>query len=524
MQLASEGIIRKYLLKNISALFFASFFFLFGCRKIKNGDGIVPQTCTDANSNCPRYISEELTLNPSGNAPLTGIIRVVSNQPILLSYKVKGQDGIDFTFSNKRMSIGNDTAINLFGLYPATNNLVTLSIQNKAGLIAHKTIEVQTAELPPDIPQPAEIKVNGKKAGMVSHFILLFPNKFKALSTSLGANTIAVDDFGKVRWYFSHPLLKGRTTVPAKNGHWFVLLSNSCVEIDLMGNVINNIALANRGHHDVCQAPNGDLIYLGESNQNNTVEDKVYRVSYPAGAVIDSINIYNILDPLRKQMPVGQPNDWLHCNSIVYNEADHSVIISGRNQSAVFSIDMASKRLNWILADTTGWKASLRPFLLKPVGAGFEHSWGQHSAILKPGDHNTILVFDNGNDRSYENPLPPTANYSRCVEYTINATAKTVIQNFSFGKSFGSVLYAPFLGNVQYLNDGHMLAVYGGIYKDQDGHATELSNPKGQTQIRIFETDKNQQIYFDLSVKNPVSSDPGLTGFFSYRAYSFSFR
>ncbi len=507
-----------------SMVFLIMLQFLEACKKKTLRGEIIPGICTGANANCPSFQNFNLIMNPSGNAPLTGIITITANQPIKLSYTVQGQDGEDFSFSNDKISTGNDTSINLFGLYPGFANTVTVSIQNKEGFIVQKIITVPANALPADIPHPNEIMVNSRKAGITSKFVMLFPNKFRALSASLGANTIAIDSYGKVRWYLTSPLLKGKTTVPLKNGNWLVLLTNAFVEFDLMGTILKNVPIAMRSHHDVCQATNGDLIYLGESNLNNTIEDKVYRVNCNTGALIDSINIYNILDPLRPQLPAGQANDWLHCNSIEHDAVDNSIIISARHQSAVFKIDLATKKLKWILADSTGWNSSLKPYLFKPTGPAFEQCWGQHSAILKPGDNNTLLVFDNGNVRSYTNPVAPMANYSRCVEYSINAGSKTVAQNFEFGKSYGSALFAPYISNVQYLSNDHMLVNFGGIYKDINNNAIDLNNPNGRNQVRIFEIDKQQNVYFDISIKNPNTSEPQLIGFMSYRAYSFSFK
>ncbi|MES2776324.1 MAG: aryl-sulfate sulfotransferase [Bacteroidota bacterium] len=497
---------------------------LSNCKKKFQGPDIVPGICTEPNGSCPEFQSLQYALNPSGNAPLTAVISVTANQPVTLSYTVKGQDGEDFSFSNNSLSVDYDTAINLFGLYPGFTNTVVVSIANKDGFIVQKTLSIATSTLPADVPQANEIIVNARNSGILSKFIMLFPNKFKALSSSLGANTIAIDTYGKVRWYFTNTALKGKHALPLKNGHWLVMLGSSFVEVDLMGNIIKTIPVFFKTHHDVCIAANGDLIYLGDSDLNNTIEDKVYRVNYNTGALIDSINIFTILDPLRPQMPVGPANDWLHTNSISYDAVDNSIIVSGRQQSAVFKIDLATKQLRWILADTTGWNNTLKTRVLKSSGANFEHSWGQHSAILKPGDHNAILVFDNGNSRSYTHPLVPTANYSRCVEYTINEEAKTVVQNFEFGKSYGAALFAPYISNVQYLTSDRMFINYGGIYKDIANNATELDNPNGRNQVRIFETDRNRNVYFDISIKNPNTAEPQLIGFMSYRAYSFSFQ
>lgn len=116
----------------------------------------------------------------------------------------------------------------------------------------------------------------------------------------------------------------------------------------------------------------------------------------------------------------------------------------------------------------------------------------------------------------------PINNYSRCVEYTINETNKTVVQNFDFGKSYGSELFAPYIGNVQYLANNHILIDYGGIYKDINNNAIDITTPSGRNQIRIFEIDKEQNVYLDISIKN-IMATPSLTGYFSYQAYSFNF-
>ncbi len=58
-----------------------------------------------------------------------------------------------------------------------------------------------------------------------------------------------------------------------------------------MGNFLKTLPLTFTSHHDVSQMTNGDLIYLGEYSLNNTIEDKVYRIDFNTGALIDSLNI-----------------------------------------------------------------------------------------------------------------------------------------------------------------------------------------------------------------------------------------
>ena len=123
-------------------------------------------------SNGPTFQNFQLTMNPSGNAPLAGKITVSSNQKIKLSYTVKGQDGEDFSFSNDKFSAANDTTINLYGLYPDFTNTITATITSLSGQVSQKTFYVKTDHLPVDLPQSNEIIVNVHNSNILTKFIL----------------------------------------------------------------------------------------------------------------------------------------------------------------------------------------------------------------------------------------------------------------------------------------------------------------------------------------------------------------
>lgn len=497
------------------------------CLNLYNG---TEWTClnTPTISNGLTFQNLQLTLNPSGNCPLCGSIAVTASQPIKLSYTVKGQDGEDFTFTNTKISIRNDTTISLYGLYPNYTNTVIIKITSILGQVSERTLYVKTDVLPADLPQSNEIIVNARNSNVLTKFILNFPIKTKGAFNSPAGALVSgyptvIDSYGKIRWYLKIPLGVNTIMQPLKNDNWLLAFDNTFKEIDLSGNIIKNIPLPFMYHHDVAQLPNEDLIYLGNSNLNNTIEDKIYTINFNTGAVIDSLNLYTILDPLRPQLPVGLSNDWFHANSITYDDRDNSIIVSGRHQSAVVKIDLATKQLKWILSDSTNWNSTLKPFLLKPSGSNFEYAYGQHSAVINLVDKHKILLWDDGNSRSYTNPLPPTSNYSRAVEYSIDEQNKTIVQNFDFGKSYGSAIFSPYVGTVSYLNNSHIFIGDGGILKDINNNAVEL-NPNARNQIRLFEVDKDQNVYLDISIKNPNISEPSLIGFRSYRSYPFSFK
>ncbi len=493
------------------------------CLSLYTGNGWV---CVNSPSSSlgPLFQNFQFITNPSGNAPLTGVINVTSDQPIKLSYTVKGQDGEDFTFSNDKFSVDNDSTINVYGLYPSFTNTVIVTITSQTGYITQKTMYVTTDSVPIELPQPSEIIVNSRSNNALTKFILCFPYKMTGTFVPIGRGGFItiIDTFGKIRWYLTLPFENNNIMIPLKNGNWLVPYKTNFKEIDLMGNIFKTTNLQFTYHHDVLQLPNNNLMYLGNSSLNNTIEDKIYTMDYLTGSIIDSLNLYTILDPTRPQLPQGPSNDWFHANSLTYNSTDNSILVSGRQQSAVVKIDLSTKQLKWILSDPTYWSPVLSPYLLTPTGLGFEQQWGQHSVVLKPNDSNTLILFDDGNDRSYTNPVLPINNYSRLVEYTINEASKTVSQNYQFGKEYGSLTYAPYVGKVEYLNNDRFFVGNGGIRKDANGNATGLGLSKNE--IRFFEVDRGKQVYFDISIKTKYANNPQLVGFLSYRASCFNFK
>jgi len=94
--------------------------------------------------------------------------------------------------------------------------------------------------------------------------------------------------------------------------------------------------------------------------------------------------------------------------------------------------------------------------------------------MVHPTVPGRILVYDNGNKRSYDEPLLPTQNYSRAVEYEIDRETMPVRQLWEYGREYGSELYTPFIGDADYLPNGNRLVTFGGITRTLDGEASEL--------------------------------------------------
>jgi arylsulfate sulfotransferase len=469
----------------------------------------------------PDFSNLSFTLNPNGLTPLAGALSVSSSESISVKYTVKGQDGEDYTYQNK--SLNKTNQLNLFGLYPNTNNTVKVVITNAEGSMASRELTIHTDPLPQTFPAGTDITVNKlDTTNAKTRFILFYP--YKTIGGQPFNNPgnmaypIVLDRHGRVRWYLNTPFVLDMKPMP--NGH-FLLNYYSYIfrEVDLLGNIYKEITPPVPCHHDFQLLPNGNIIYTGaDLSMNGTDEDKIYEINYQTGATVKMINLYDILDPTREQQPfiAGASKDWLHNNSLAYDATDNSIIITGRHQSNICKIDYATNKIKWMISSPDNWKAPWSNYLLQPTGADFEYTWGQHSVVINPTDHNKLMVFDNGNARSYSNPLTPANSYSRIAEFSVDPASQTVSQSFAFGKQLGSENYSPALGSVDYVMQNYFVC-FPLIIKNDAGIAADNGTPS----IRFMEMDKNSNVLLDIRVKD--NSGVWGNGYRTYRGHPFCF-
>lgn len=195
-------------------------------------------------------------------------------------------------------------------------------------------------------------------------------------------------------------------------------------------------------------------------------------------------------------MKIGAEHDWFHNNSVYYDHLTDAIIVSGRHQDAVISIDYETGDLNWIIGDSTNWPEEMQRYFFTPIGENFEWQWSQHSAkVLPNGD---LFIFDNGNNRS-KNPLDYVEakdNYSRGVIYRLNTDEMTIEQIYEYGKELGSSFYSPYISEVDYLGENHYLIHSGGmgsvngVPMNQPAYFT----PEAKLEAKTVEVLKNQVI------------------------------
>jgi Arylsulfotransferase (ASST) len=195
--------------------------------------------------------------------------------------------------------------------------------------------------------------------------------------------------------------------------------------------------------------------------------------SYPQVGIEESY----ARSPKRTLGTKALPYDYIHLNSIDV-DSDGNLIVSGRNTHAIYKIDRRTGRVLWRL----GGKRS--DFALGP---GVRFAW-QHDARRQPDG--TITIFDNG-------AAPAVEKFSRVL--VIRAQQGTRRATLARSYRHPKKLLAPFEGNAQFLDGGHVFVGWGGW-----PYATEL--------------DRRGKVLFDVYFGHgkPAGQDAD-----SYRAYRF---
>ncbi|GAA4881855.1 aryl-sulfate sulfotransferase [Ferrimonas pelagia] len=304
--------------------------------------------------------------------------------------------------------------------------------------------------------------------------------------------------------------------------------------------------------HDIAHRPNGNMIirvakkdYLNDMGDLvTTVRDHIIEVD-PQGKVLHEWDLNTILDPYRditllgldmgavclnvdsdkanqtadleqlKSAPygdvpgVGTGRNWVHVNSVVYDENDDSIIISSRHQSANIKIGKDNE-VKWILSARGGWKGDLAKKVLQPVDskgrkidcteAGkcpnpdeFDFTWTQHTAYIGKDSgkrHFNLFVLDNGDGRFNEQPAMPEDKYTRGVEYKIDQKKMTVQQTWQYGKERGYEFYSPVTSLTEYKadKDSNLIASMStGLYAGKTvGKIVEIPHGESEPAVEVW--------------------------------------
>ena len=224
-----------------------------------------------------------------------------------------------------------------------------------------------------------------------------------------------------------------------------------CIESSSMAPSPRLAITADRGvsyfHHNIDHGKVGIIL-----DANTTTHYKSVNIEVDASGNI--LKTWNLADIISAAMRAGgddpsqfvypTPNDWFHNNSVAYNRADDSMIISSR-ENFLICIDYETSAIKWILGDPTKkWYRfqSLRRFALT-LAPGSRPPIGQH-AVSVTFDQN-ILLFDNGQNSIFQEPAGEQRTYSTPRKYKLDLNARTATEMWNF--DLGQSLWCPFCGS-----------------------------------------------------------------------------
>ncbi|MFI3284552.1 MAG: aryl-sulfate sulfotransferase [Erysipelotrichaceae bacterium] len=403
-----------------------------------------------------------IEVNPYGTAPLTALIVFETEGEVAVEICIKAkEDGMDIVHTFEASTLHE---IPVYGLYADYLNEVVLTVNGEEYLF-----NIQTEALPDDFVYPTVVELQDGYQFDELYFV----------SPANVGYFAGYDQSGEVRWYYTKQAIWAIKRL--ENNHILTsterlvstpYYSTGLYEIDLMGKVYVEYSLPGGYHHDYYEMENGNLIVASDDFSGGTVEDVIVELDRTTGEVVYQIDLKDILPMDEGKSNMWIESDWFHNNSVDYDEETDQLLLSGRHQDAVISIDYSEGTLNWIIGDSTGWSDEMQSYFFTPTN-DVDWQWAQHAAMFMPD--NQVFIFDNGNNRSKiaEEYLEAEDNYSRGVIYQYDTDSMEITEMYQFGKELGASFYSPYISDVDYLGENHYIVHSGGI-GTLDGEAVNV--------------------------------------------------
>ena len=420
--------------------------------------------------------NEHIILNPY--SPLTAIISLETSVATKISIRVVGKHEAESDVLKDFDDVNTSHDIPVLGLYADYDNTVDVTFKDAGGLVlGSKSYTIKTSALP-SATFPA-ITINSKNGALMAPGMTLV-SYFGYKDNPFPESPFIFDAFGDIRWYFDfrtssvlNNLFFDDGMERLQNGNLYFgdVNSNTIYEMDFLGKIIDTWTFPGyQFHHNVQEKPNGNFLVTVSKQGSSTTEDYIIEIDRNTKEIIRTWNLNQSLQYSRQTLTTDLV-DWIHVNAIIYDASDNTIIISGRTQALV-KLD-ENNNVVWIMGCHKGWGtagngADLNNFLLQPLDKNnqpitdqdvldgntnhpdFEWNWYQHAPLLMPNGH--VMLFDNGgNNRNFSG----AGQYSRAVEFEINAANKTVKQIWAYGKERGAATFSQIVSDVDFLSSAN---------------------------------------------------------------------
>ena len=502
--------------------------------------------------------------NPNPAVPLAAIMRVTTNMPTRLTLNISDAEQNWSVTPSQEMTLNHEVPV--LGLKSEKTYNVTAVLEDMGGRIAETSaLAFETPPLPDTFPTPV---INVRDPSRMEPGVTLFNvnGRWEADGNATLENlpAVVVDDQGEFIWYYIPDGHRVHDIRRLRNGNMaYTVLPghNQLIEIDMLGNIQRTFHMTGMTdeliegsisvqtdslHHDYAELPNGNLLllssesrviqnwYASETNPDatrapaNVIGDVIVEITQN-GEIVNEWSLFDILDPYRigynstsenfwrnHYGDTAESKDWAHGNAIIYEENDHSFVMSVPYQDAVIKVSMDTGELVWILGNHDNWKEPWSNKLLSPVGV-VEWSYKHHA--ITHTENGTYLLFDNGAARSspYDDKMTLADSYSRAVEYSVNEETMEVSQPWAYGPN-QEQFYGRYLGDVDWHEQSDTVLInVGGAETNSEGvnvppaearrwaqimEVTHTNQPEKVWELRLQQNDTGWSIYRAERIEN----------------------
>ena len=197
------------------------------------------------------------------------------------------------------------------------------------------------------------------------------------------------------------------------------------------------------------------------------VDSDVVEFNPSTGNVIKSWDLKKILSDYMTNK--GDTNtlmfnaeSWFHANAAAYDANDDTIVVSSR-QNFLIKLDYDTGEIVWIFGDPRKYWYTIPSLRAKALtlDAGGTYPLGQHAVSIPA--NGKIMVFNNGNisgngHQVGANEKPPNPLRSLVSYYTVNADAKTAVQDWQYDHPDG--LYSNVCSSAYMAPDQSLLVLY----------------------------------------------------------------
>ncbi len=335
---------------------------------------------------------------------LSSYIAFPIDQDASFSYTVQGKDNYtDFTYSDDTLQT-NNLVIPVIGLYANYDNIVDITVNYRDGSTATTSVTITTGDVKDYIASTIEVDYSMSDIQTATNALeggFIFDNRINGYDIN-GDIRVALE-IENLDW-------QGNALRINADGSFMMGTQDYIYNMSLTGKIFFEYKAPDGYYmnHDYISCENGytyaivtpDEEYMTYNNvgyQNDSFI-AVYKTGvdeYPS-QIIDintlvSDNAINVINTV-----FTAQGELLHLNSLTYDQATDTLIMSSQSQNAIIAIDPNDGSLKWIIKDPESVYTNSDK-VLDVVGDDFTYTSGQHSVNVT-----AYPLYDDGDDTTIE--------------------------------------------------------------------------------------------------------------------------